>query len=170
MISPGTYAGEEMPVRKASTSRDLRILKTIAESLNAASSVDEALQPTLDRVAKLLGLKTGWIWLADEQTGKFYGAVAQGLVVVGVHTPEYDFERVGANVRTAVERLGIRYPVVLDNDYRIWNAWGNQFWPALYLIDRQGRIVYHHFGEGSYARTEAEIRAQLSTAPAAISY
>jgi two-component system NarL family sensor kinase len=66
-------------VRKASTSGDLRILKTIAEALNAASGVDEALQTTLDRVAKLLGLKTGWIWLADEQTGKFYGAVAQGL-------------------------------------------------------------------------------------------
>jgi thiol-disulfide isomerase/thioredoxin len=87
----------------------------------------------------------------------------QGLIVIGVHTPEYDFERVGANVRAAVARLGIRYPVVLDNAYINWNAWGNQFWPALYLIDRQGRIVYHHFGEGGYEQTEA-------AAPAVVPY
>lgn len=88
----------------------------------------------------------------------------QGLVVIGVHTPEYDYERSSANLRAAVERLQIRFPVVQDNDYRIWNAYANRFWPALYLIDRTGRIVYHHFGEGSYAQTEAAIRAQLATA------
>jgi thiol-disulfide isomerase/thioredoxin len=91
----------------------------------------------------------------------------QGLVVVGVHTPEYGYERVGANVRAAVERLGVAYPVVQDNGYRIWNAYGNQYWPALYLIDRQGRIVYRHYGEGEYAATEAAIRAQLARPSAA---
>jgi len=92
---------------------------------------------------------------------------AQGLTVIGVHTPEYGYERVGANVRAAVKRLGIGYPVVQDNGFRIWNAYGNRYWPALYLIDRQGRIVYRHFGEGDYARTEAAIRQQLAAAPAA---
>ena len=89
---------------------------------------------------------------------------ASGLVVIGVHTPEFDDERIDANVRAAVKRLGIRYPVVEDNDYRIWNGWCNRFWPALYLIDHTGRIVYHHFGEGDYTRTEAEIRALLAAA------
>jgi thiol-disulfide isomerase/thioredoxin len=89
---------------------------------------------------------------------------AQGLVVIGVHTPEFDVERIDGNVRAAVERLHIPFPVLQDNDYRTWEAYGNQFWPALYLIDRTGRIVYHRFGEGSYAQTEAEIRAQLAAA------
>ena len=92
---------------------------------------------------------------------------AQGLVVIGVHTPEYGYERVGANVRAAVKRLGIGYPVVQDNGFRIWNAYGNRYWPALYLIDRQGRIVYRHFGEGDYAVTEAAIREQLARPSAA---
>ena len=85
-----------------------------------------------------------------------------GLVVVGVHTPEYDAERVPANVEAAVARYGIRYPVALDNDYKTWNAYRNQFWPALYLIDRQGRVVYRHIGEGDYDVTDARIRELLA--------
>lgn len=84
-----------------------------------------------------------------------------GLVVVGVHTPEYGHERITANVERAVERLGITYPVAQDNGYRTWNAYGNRYWPALYLIDQQGRVVHSHFGEGQYAQTEARIRALL---------
>jgi thiol-disulfide isomerase/thioredoxin len=85
----------------------------------------------------------------------------QGLVVVGVHTPEYGYEKLLPNLQAAVERFGITYPVAQDNDYRTWNAYGNRYWPALYLIDRQGRIVYRHFGEGQYKETEARIRALL---------
>ena len=85
-----------------------------------------------------------------------------GLVVVGVHTPEYEAERVPANVEAAVARYGIGYPVALDNDYATWNAYRNQFWPALYLIDRQGRVVYRHVGEGDYEQTEARIRELLA--------
>jgi thiol-disulfide isomerase/thioredoxin len=84
-----------------------------------------------------------------------------GLVVVGVHTPEYDEERVPANVAAAVQRLGITYPVAQDNGYATWNAYGNQYWPALYLIDQQGRIVYHTIGEGNYAYTESRVRELL---------
>jgi thiol-disulfide isomerase/thioredoxin len=81
----------------------------------------------------------------------------KGLAVVGVHTPEYGHERVTANVEEAVKHLGIRYPVAQDNAYATWNAYGNQYWPALYLIDAQGRIVYSHFGEGNYDETERRI-------------
>ena len=86
----------------------------------------------------------------------------QGLVVVGVHTPEYGYERGTRNVENAVKRFGITYAVAQDNGYRTWNAYGNRYWPALYLIDRDGRVVYQHFGEGGYAHTEAVIQKLLS--------
>jgi thiol-disulfide isomerase/thioredoxin len=82
----------------------------------------------------------------------------QGLAVVGVHTPEYPFERSTDNVRTAIKRFDIRFPVAQDNQYATWNAYENQYWPAFYLIDKKGRVVYSHFGEGDYAQTEAAIR------------
>src|SRR6266511_280312 len=85
----------------------------------------------------------------------------RGLVVVGVHTPEFAFEHVASNVRSAVRRLGVEYPVALDNDYGTWNAWQNQYWPAKYLIDRRGHLRYYHFGEGEYDTTEARIRTLL---------
>jgi cytochrome c biogenesis protein CcdA/thiol-disulfide isomerase/thioredoxin len=85
----------------------------------------------------------------------------KGLVVIGVHTPEFAFEHVPSNVRGAVKRLGVTYPVALDNDYATWNAFQNQYWPAKYLIDRRGHLRYYHFGEGSYDTTEARIRTLL---------
>lgn len=85
----------------------------------------------------------------------------QGLVVIGVHTPEFAFEHVLANVRDAVQRLGITYPVVLDNEYATWNAFQNQYWPREYLIDIDGYIVHDHAGEGDYEGTEAAIQAAL---------
>jgi cytochrome c biogenesis protein CcdA/thiol-disulfide isomerase/thioredoxin len=85
----------------------------------------------------------------------------KGLVVIGVHTPEFAFEHVPSNVRSAVRRLGVAYPVALDNDYGTWNAFQNQYWPAKYLIDRNGHLRYYHFGEGSYDTTEARIRTLL---------
>jgi thiol-disulfide isomerase/thioredoxin len=87
-----------------------------------------------------------------------------GLVVVGVHTPELDEERVPANVEAAIHRYGITWPVAMDNGYQTWNAYGNQFWPALYLIDRDGRVVYRHFGEGNYQETEERVRQLLEKA------
>jgi cytochrome c biogenesis protein CcdA/thiol-disulfide isomerase/thioredoxin len=86
---------------------------------------------------------------------------AQGLVVVGVHTPEFSFERETANVQAAVARHGIRYPVAQDNGYRTWSAYRNQYWPALYLIDREGRIVFKHVGEGDEQAIEREIERVL---------
>jgi cytochrome c biogenesis protein CcdA/thiol-disulfide isomerase/thioredoxin len=90
----------------------------------------------------------------------------QGLVVIGVHTPELARERVPANVRKAVTRLGISHPVVIDGDYAIWQAWRNQYWPAVYLVDATGRVRFHHFGEGQYEEQEVAVRALLAEAKA----
>jgi thiol-disulfide isomerase/thioredoxin len=90
---------------------------------------------------------------------------ARGLVVVGVHTPEFAFERSAANVRTAMARFGITYPVAQDNQYATWKAYGNQYWPAVYLIDRNGRIVLTHAGEGKYDEIDAAIDKLLGPAP-----
>ncbi|SAK78073.1 thioredoxin family protein [Caballeronia ptereochthonis] len=86
----------------------------------------------------------------------------KGLVVVGVHTPEFPFEHDTGNVRRAIERFGITYPVAQDNRYATWAAYGNQYWPAFYLIDRKGQVAYTHFGEGDYAQTEAAIEKLLA--------
>ncbi|CAN7145579.1 thioredoxin family protein [Acidovorax sp. Leaf78] len=86
----------------------------------------------------------------------------QGLTVVGVHTPEFPFERTTSNVEVAMRRHGVKHPVAQDNRYGTWKAYSNQYWPAAYLIDAQGRIRYKHFGEGEYDRTEAAIRALLA--------
>ena len=89
---------------------------------------------------------------------------AAGLSIVGVHTPEFAFERREANVRDAIAANGLRYPVALDNDYGTWNAWSNQYWPAKYLIDARGQVRYWHYGEGDYDETERAIRALLADA------
>lgn len=88
----------------------------------------------------------------------------QGLVVIGVHAPEFAFEKQVDNVRKAVADFGILYPVAIDNDYRIWRAFENSYWPAHYLIDARGQIRYHHFGEGNYAQTEKAIQDLLREA------
>lgn len=85
----------------------------------------------------------------------------KGLVVIGVHAPEFSFEGQVDNVRSAIAKFGIKYPVVMDNNFTLWKNYSNQFWPAHYLIDRDGRVVYTHFGEGEYDVTEHNIRHLL---------
>ena len=87
-----------------------------------------------------------------------------GLTIVGVHTPEFPFEREASNVEAAIAENGIRYPVVQDNEQATWNAYGNQYWPAEYFIDAQGRVRYVHFGEGEYGEKEKVIRELLAEA------
>ena len=87
-----------------------------------------------------------------------------GLTIIGVHAPEFPFERDASNVERAIARNGLRYPVAQDNDFATWRAYGNQYWPAKYLIDARGRVRYAHFGEGEYDVTERAIRALLSEA------
>jgi thiol-disulfide isomerase/thioredoxin len=88
----------------------------------------------------------------------------RGLVVIGVHTPEFSFERDLDNVLRAVADSGIDYPVAVDSDYRVWNAFANHYWPALYFADAQGRIRHHQFGEGEYQRSEMVIQRLLAEA------
>jgi thiol-disulfide isomerase/thioredoxin len=85
-----------------------------------------------------------------------------GLVVVGVHSPEFTFEKNYTNVKAAVQRFGISYPVILDSDHGTWDAYGNQYWPRFYLIDTQGNIRYDHIGEGSYDQIEKAIQSLLA--------
>jgi cytochrome c biogenesis protein CcdA/thiol-disulfide isomerase/thioredoxin len=87
-----------------------------------------------------------------------------GLVIIGVHTPEFPFEKDESNVRKAVHDLGITYPVAMDNDYRIWRNFDNNYWPAHYFIDATGKVRYHHFGEGGYEESENWIRSLLEEA------
>ena len=89
-----------------------------------------------------------------------------GLVVIGVHTPEFDFEHDLDNVRRAATDLRVDYPVVIDNDYRIWDAFANHYWPALYFVDAQGQIRHHHFGEGDYEQSEMVVQRLLIDAGA----
>ena len=91
---------------------------------------------------------------------------SRGLTIVGVHTPEFQFEHDAANVQDAIAQNRLRYPVAQDNDYKTWNAWGNEYWPAKYLIDAKGRVRYVHFGEGDDKKTEAAIRSLLAEAGA----
>ena len=84
-----------------------------------------------------------------------------GLVIVGVHAPEFSFAREGSQVAEAAARFGLEYPIVLDDEYSIWRAYSNRFWPAKYLIDAQGQIRYYHFGEGEYQETEVAIQGLI---------
>src|ERR671914_2926813 len=85
----------------------------------------------------------------------------RGLVVVGVHAPEFGFEHDLDNVRDAVGELGVGYPVVIDNDFAIWRSFGNRYWPAVYLVDGDGRVRFQHFGEEAYEETERAIQELL---------
>ena len=92
----------------------------------------------------------------------------QGLVVIGVHTPEFAYEKVQSNVESAIRKLEITFPVAMDNDYEIWNAYRNQYWPAQYLVDAQGQIRYQHFGEGAYQEIDRMVQNLLSEAKSGI--
>jgi thiol-disulfide isomerase/thioredoxin len=86
----------------------------------------------------------------------------KGLVVVGVHTPEFPFERSASNVQAALKRHGITYPVAQDNDSKTWNAYRNRYWPAQYIVDQSGKIVFQHEGEGSYDQIDRTVARLLN--------
>jgi hypothetical protein len=102
-------------------------------------------------------------WLRQEPYVRAWAAAYRddGLLVVGVHTPEFTFEHDAEGVRRAVAVRGIEHPVAIDDDYRVWRAFANHYWPALYLVDRDGRIRDSHFGEGRYERSERMIQELL---------
>ncbi len=86
----------------------------------------------------------------------------KGLVIIGVHTPEFEFEKVPENVQAAMDTHGIKYPVAQDNNYATWNAWKNRYWPHKFLVDKDGKIRYDHIGEGGYEETEKKIQELLA--------
>ena len=88
----------------------------------------------------------------------------QGLVVIGVHSPEFAFERKVDNVKRAARELGLGFPIAVDNDFAVWRSFSNRYWPAHYFVDARGRIRFHHFGEGEYERSEQVIRQLLDEA------
>ena len=87
---------------------------------------------------------------------------AAGLVTIGVHAPEFDREKVPANVERRVQELGVVFPVVMDNDFAIWRGFNNRVWPSVYIVDKQGRIRFHHDGEGRYDDIDAAVRELLA--------
>ena len=89
-----------------------------------------------------------------------------GLVVIGAHTPEFEFEHDVEKIRSALEEMGVRYPIAVDNDYAVWRAFDNNYWPALYFADVEGRLRHHHFGEEDYQRSERVIQQLLTEAGA----
>ncbi len=95
-----------------------------------------------------------------EETAAKYKAA--GLVTIGVHTPEFDREKVAANVARRVKELGVVFPVVMDNDFAIWRSFNNRFWPSVYIVDKQGRIRFHHDGEGRYGEIDDAVRMLLA--------
>jgi thiol-disulfide isomerase/thioredoxin len=87
---------------------------------------------------------------------------ADGLVTIGVHTPEFDREKLPENVTRRVRELGVEFPVVMDNDFAIWRAFNNRYWPSVYIVDKQGRIRFHHDGEGRYSDIDATVKTLLA--------
>lgn len=87
-----------------------------------------------------------------------------GLVIIGVHSPEFDFEKDEKNVKKALEEYEVNWPIVMDSDMKIWGSYGNNYWPAKYLIDHKGKIIFTHFGEGNYVETELKIQDALREA------
>src|SRR5262245_40775620 len=92
----------------------------------------------------------------------------EGLVVIGVQTPEFEFEGELDNVQRAIKEMHVRYPVAVDNDYAVWRAFDNHYWPALYFVDAEGRIRHHHFGEGEYEQSEMVLQMLLGEAGAGV--
>jgi hypothetical protein len=116
--------------------------------MSSAHPTDSALTP-LDGAS---------VWLNSEP---LTAQAVRGRVVVGVHAPEFGFEHDLDNVRRAAAELGVGYPVVIDNDFAIWQSFDNRYWPAIYLVDRDGRVRFHHFGEEAYEETERAIQQLL---------
>lgn len=85
----------------------------------------------------------------------------KGLVIIGVHAPEFAFEKIRSNVEKAISSAGVKYPVVLDNNFDLWNTYDNRYWPAKYFIDREGNVRHTHFGEGAYEESEKVIQYLL---------
>jgi thiol-disulfide isomerase/thioredoxin len=187
---PDLTIDEDRPARAARSGSDLRrVLRSIAHR----GADDDTFLPDEGRLPGFDGA-TGWLnaepltpaglrgrvvlvqfwtytcinWLRTLPYVRAWDAKYRehGLTVIGVHTPEFGFERTVDNIVAAARDEGVPYPIAIDSDYAVWQAFANHFWPALYLADAEGRIRFHHFGEGEYAMTEMAIQQLLLEAGA----
>ena len=145
---------------------DQRIPRELAAIANAPEWLNSPRHTASDLAAKVV-LVDFWTYTCINwlRTLPYVRAWAQkyqqGLVLIGVHTPEFPFERNVENVRRFVQHIRIAYPVIIDNDYAIWRAFSSQYWPAVYLVDGRGRVRHRQFGEGEYAASERAIQRLL---------
>jgi len=148
-------------------SRELRALAGAAEWVNTPRLTAESLVGKVVLVDFCTYTCINWLRTLPYIRGWATKYKSHGLIVIGVHTPEFTFEQSLANVRPAIAAMKIEHPIAIDNDYAIWRAFDNNYWPALYFIDARGRVRDHHFGEGEYERSERTIQRLLGdVAPA----
>lgn len=145
----------------------LTSLKAANEWLNSRPLTPEALRGKVVLIDFWTYTCVNWLRTAPYVRAWEQKYRDQGLVVIGVHSPEFAFEKDIENVRRAVRELGISYPIAVDSDHAIWRGFKNNYWPALYFLDAQGRVRHHHFGEGSYEESEKFIQKLLAEAGAA---
>jgi thiol-disulfide isomerase/thioredoxin len=172
MSQPSTSPGIGVPFLhgffsgKSSSGTELAALERADEWLNSPPLTPSALRGKVVLVDFWTYTCINWLRTLPYVRAWAENYKDKGLVVVGVHAPEFSFEKNLANVRRAVKDLKVEYPVAVDNEHRIWRAFSNQYWPALYFIDAQGRVRHHHFGEGSYEQSEMIIQELLVEAGA----
>ncbi len=163
MTIAAAHSGFFGPADAEGASRELTALGRAGEWLNSPRLTAESLAGKVVLVDFCTYTCINWL-----RTLPYIRAWAQryrqGLVVIGVHTPEFAFERNVDNVRRALGQMRIDYPIAIDSDYAIWRAFDNHYWPALYFVDARGRVREHHFGEGEYERSEKIIQRLLTDA------
>jgi len=185
-VLPNYTGGLQSQIEESKTARDaLRTLRSGGQAQAALVGTESTRAPELEGISQWFNTPGGRPVTLRQLRGKVvlidfwtYSCIncirtfphlkawdrayrKDGLVILGIHTPEFSFERVGSNVRAAARRYGLRYPVGLDNGYKTWSAFHNEYWPAEYLIDKTGVIRHTHFGEGGYDETESFIRRLL---------
>jgi thiol-disulfide isomerase/thioredoxin len=178
MASIATLAEDKSPMHKMTPAKEMPAkAQSVSEgelsSLNSATEWLNSPPLTATNLRGKVVLVDVWTYTCINwlRTVSYVRAWAekykdQGLVVIGVHAPEFPFERNVDNVRQAVQAMGLTYPIAVDNDFAIWRGFRNQYWPALYFVDAQGRTRHHHFGEGSYDQSERFIQKLLTEAGA----
>ncbi|QND73639.1 thioredoxin family protein [Tardiphaga robiniae] len=155
------------PARATAGQSQLTSLKAANEWLNSQPLTPEALRGKVVLIDFWTYTCINWLRTAPYVRAWEQKYKHQGLVVIGVHSPEFAFEKGIDNVRRAVKELGIAYPIAVDSDHAVWRGFDNDYWPALYFIDAQGRVRHHHYGEGSYEESERFIQKLLAEAGAA---
>jgi thiol-disulfide isomerase/thioredoxin len=164
IIAPGSLA-EPFLGKIAKSQNQLPEFQGISEWINSSSPVT-----TKDLLGKVVLVQIWTLGCINCQRTLPYVTswnqkyAAKGLQTIGIHTPEFAFERDSKNIRRAIAKHGITYPVGVDNDFQTWKAFKNEYWPHLFLADKQGIIRYDHIGEGAYDETESKIRQLLGQA------